>query len=330
MLIASAYDKSRTGRSRIEFFLKRPRWSLNEAALLIANIDPDFTRFNTNKTGFLTAITLTGLKYPSQPEEEDSRTTSTTILHEAISDELEEQYPEAEDAAENLLEELFLDYLECCRILKELGNERQSATPQEWVELARSANLRIPWEDWALRQKLLQGSNENGAPETFTAQNVRASKWSHNDYLWTISVLLTLLREQPNIHEKHGRKLLPQNLVIDAILKDFPRESFLSKSNLQKYFARANRLIKGNKPQDTKVASKSHTNYLIMIGALKYELIKERRKNSIEGDLAIASSDEALINAIQSRFSSSSFSLPARIDTLFAEATRVINTLGSE
>ena len=119
-MIAGDYGDNKKGqKNRIYFWLKHEVWSLYEAALLFADINPDSVRLKNDlkKFDFQRLTSLKGITYDDRKADFDE----CMVL---------------------------LDYENTSRdIYRCLSGKNESDTPQNWIDLAISKQFTIPWQE---------------------------------------------------------------------------------------------------------------------------------------------------------------------------------------
>jgi len=119
-MIAGDYSDNKNGQeNRIYFWLKHEVWSLYEAALLFADINPDSVRLKNDlkKFDFQRLTSLKGITYDDRKADFDE----CMVL---------------------------LDYENTSRdIYRCLSGKNESDTPQNWIDLAISKQFTIPWQE---------------------------------------------------------------------------------------------------------------------------------------------------------------------------------------
>lgn len=177
-LIDSAYKIPKAMENRLKFWLLMDAWSIDDAAQIIAGIDPDKTikPSITDNTGsrILGAVTLfDGRQLPSPPREEAYRLVGGEFFDslELVED---ENFDDSSNDAEiewrreesNALESYFD---KCASIARLFNNPTTCPTsPKEWIERALSKKIAIPWLALAKEKGLLTNS--------MTEESERASK----------------------------------------------------------------------------------------------------------------------------------------------------------
>lgn len=118
-MIAGDYGDNKKGQeNRIYFWLKHEVWSLYEAALLFADINPDSVRLKNDlkKFDFQRLTSLKGITYDDRKADFDE----CMVL---------------------------LDYENTSRdIYRCLSGKNESDTPKNWIDLAISKKFTIPWQ----------------------------------------------------------------------------------------------------------------------------------------------------------------------------------------
>ncbi len=118
-MMASDYGDNKKGQeNRIYFWLKHEVWSLYEAALLFADVNPDSVRLKNdlNMFDFQHLTSLKGITYDDRKADFDE----CMVL---------------------------LDYENTSRdIYRCLSGKNESDTPQNWIDLAISKKFIIPWQ----------------------------------------------------------------------------------------------------------------------------------------------------------------------------------------
>jgi hypothetical protein len=119
-MMASDYSDNKNGqKNRIYFWLKHEVWSLYEAALLFADINPDTVKLKNdlNKFDFLRLTSLKGITYDDRKANLDE---CMILLN---------------------YENTSSDIYRC------LSGKNESDTPQNWIDLAISKQFTIPWQE---------------------------------------------------------------------------------------------------------------------------------------------------------------------------------------
>ena len=119
-MIAGDYGDNKKGqKNRIYFWLKHEVWSLYEAALLFADINPDSVKLKNdlNKFDFLRLTSLKGITYDDRKANLDE---CMVLLN---------------------YENTSSDIYRC------LSGKNESDTAQNWIDLAISKQFTIPWQE---------------------------------------------------------------------------------------------------------------------------------------------------------------------------------------
>ena len=147
--MASDYSDNKNGqKNRIYFWLKHEVWSLYEAALLFADINPDSVKLKNdlNKFDFLRLTSLKGITY--------------------------------DDRKANLDEcKALLDYENTSNdIYRCLSGKNESDTPQNWIDLAISKQFTIPWLGAAIERGFYNLEQSEEAKQPFDKSHANVSE----------------------------------------------------------------------------------------------------------------------------------------------------------
>lgn len=197
-MIVSAYDQDENGKeSKLIFWLRLDAWDLFQATHLFLDLDPDNCGRNESEY-FTRLVTFKGNIYP----EYDDR--GYPIIEQCM-DDGETLYLGWEEAS---------DYTHRFKVIFRLLDNKlkpiKYASPQDWVDLAISKNISIPWYDWAIRNKLI------GSGEIFKPLSTR----TENNYL---RLIMALAYEVQGFNPKKPYEAA--QLIIDKTEIDISKET---------------------------------------------------------------------------------------------------------
>lgn len=140
-LVVSAYDGNEDGNeNRLLFWLRLDQWSLHQAALIIADVNPDMANFDKH-FNFVHLLTFKGEEFP------DCDSYGLPIV------ESEDDFGRLWYVGSNKLKWFSQRYNDLHRIFSN-SNSEEFMTPSHWINKAISKQIIIPWLDFAIRRKI--------------------------------------------------------------------------------------------------------------------------------------------------------------------------------
>ena len=148
-----AYDGDENGdQNRLNNWLGYEVWSCNDAALILADIDPESV-----VDDFKWATTFRGVPIVDRDDQ-------GSLIHFEVEDDGTILYKGVDN-----LKLLLAYYKDVQRTLV----EKNKASPQEWIDNAISKKIYIPWLEWAKKRKLVGCTGPEPATGTHISKKLR-------------------------------------------------------------------------------------------------------------------------------------------------------------
>jgi hypothetical protein len=151
-IFVSVYDSGDEYENRLHHWLRLGYWSLQEAAALISDIEPDSIEFSNDRKTFSNALTLREIDFSEQDDDDDEDGVPVDENGQPLQGKI--------DARKALLRSYCQKVRDAERILSRISPKRENASPEEWIKAALEQGLDVPWLRWAERTQLARAAGE--------------------------------------------------------------------------------------------------------------------------------------------------------------------------